>query len=102
MRNLFVRFVAGLAGAGLAFGVMAAPVSYRLPPENTALKQGPGLDSVVSNCATCHSLDYISTQPPQRGEAFWQAEVAKMGTAYGAQIPADAGKDIVTYLAANY
>lgn len=87
---------------GLAAGTMAAPVTYRLPPEILSLKPGVGLDRVVSNCGTCHSLDYISTQPPERGEAFWQAEVTKMAAVYGAQMPPDAGKDIVAYLAANY
>lgn len=102
MRSLILWIEIGLAVVGFAASTVAAPVIYRLPPENLALKPGFGLDQVISNCGTCHSLDYISTQPPQRGETFWQAEVAKMGAVYGAQIPADAGKDIVAYLAANY
>ena len=75
---------------------------FRQPNQATSLKPGAGLDQVISNCGTCHSLDYVSTQPPQRGEAFWQAEVTKMGALYGAQIQPDAGKDIIAYLAANY
>jgi hypothetical protein len=35
-------------------------------------------------------------------EAFWTAEVAKMRTAYGARIPDEDVKDVVTYLTATY
>ena len=87
-----------------AAAAFAAPVDYTLPDEIVALKPGPNLEIVQSNCTACHSTDYIKTQP--RGEKFkrdfWQAEVTKMIKVYGAPIEdADVGK-IVDYLTANY
>jgi mono/diheme cytochrome c family protein len=93
------------AVAALSLGSAgAAPVSYTLPDEAAAFKPGPNLDVVQSNCAACHSADYINTQP--RGAKFkrdfWQAEVTKMIKVYGAPIDdADVPK-IVEYLAATY
>lgn len=83
---------------------LAAPKSYDLPDETAALQPGPDLELVQQNCAACHSADYISTQP--RGlrdpHAFWQAEVVKMKSVYGAPIePADIPK-IVDYLTQTY
>ena len=88
-------------GAGAA---TAAPLNYAVPEETAAFKPGPNLDVVQNNCTTCHSADYINTQP--RGEKFkkdfWAAEVTKMIKVYGAPIEdADVGK-IVDYLTANY
>jgi hypothetical protein len=34
--------------------------------------------------------------------AFWDGEVAKMRTAYGARIPDEDVKDVVAYLTATY
>ncbi len=88
----------------LAWPALAAPQSYDLPEETAALQPGPNLDLVQQNCAACHSADYISTQPrPLRDpHAFWQAEVVKMKSVYGAPIePADVPK-IVDYLSATY
>ena len=82
----------------------AAPISYALPEETAALKAGPNLEIVQSNCTACHSADYISTQPrgPKFKKDFWQAEVTKMIKVYGAPIAdADVPK-IVEYLAATY
>jgi cytochrome c5 len=46
---------------------------------------------VVANCLTCHSADYITTQPRGKGAQFWRDEVAKMVNVYKAPIaPADA------------
>ena len=89
-----------LLGVGPAIG---APVTYALPEETAALKEGPGMENAAA-CGACHSTDYISTQPRGLGNprAFWQAEVVKMKAAYGAPIEdADVGK-IVDYLVAAY
>ncbi len=84
--------------------VSAKPVSYKLPDETAALKPGPNLEVVQNNCAACHSVDYIKTQPqgPKFKKDFWQAEVTKMIKVFGAPIDdADAGK-IVDYLTQSY
>jgi mono/diheme cytochrome c family protein len=94
---------AAIAGLGLV-AATAAPVSYTMPDETAALKPGPNLEVVQSNCTGCHSADYINTQPrgPKFKKDFWQAEVTKMIKVYGAPIDeADVGK-IVDYLAATY
>lgn len=82
----------------------AAQVSYALPDETAAFKPGPNLEVVQNNCTSCHSADYVNTQPrgPKFKKDFWQAEVTKMIKVYGAPIDdADAAK-IVDYLAATY
>ena len=67
-----------------------------------ALKQAPGLDKVESNCAACHSLDYIEMNSPFLNGAGWDAEVTKMIKAFGAPIPDADAKAIRDYLKANY
>lgn len=52
-------------------------------------------------CNTCHTPSYITMQPPLPA-ATWEAEVKKMGTAFGAQIPADSQANILKYLDAHY
>jgi sulfite dehydrogenase (cytochrome) subunit B len=92
-----------IAGHGVV-AVMAKPISYKLPDETAAFKPGPNLEIVQNNCTSCHSADYIKTQPegPKFKKDFWQAEVTKMIKLYGAPIEdADVSK-IVDYLAATY
>src|SRR5512143_921721 len=59
--------------------------SMELPVIQTQLKSGPGLDKVSTLCNICHSLDYITMQPPfPRGT--WTAVVNKMIKVMGAPI----------------
>ncbi|MCE9610891.1 MAG: hypothetical protein K8R23_11915 [Chthoniobacter sp.] len=58
----------------------AGEVTIALPPETAALKPGPGADLAKANCMTCHSVDYISSQP-KMPRKFWEAEVKKRSTA---------------------
>ncbi len=51
---------------------------------------------------TCHSRDYITTQPRGKGKAFWTAEITKMVNVYAAPIPEPDREVIADYLAANY
>ena len=99
----------GAMTAGLTVGAAcAAPRTYAVP-DSTAQLRSPkdggltaGYEAAQGNCQTCHSVDYIATQPPGRGKAFWDAEVAKMIKAYHAPIEqADAGA-IAAYLAGTY
>jgi sulfite dehydrogenase (cytochrome) subunit B len=95
---------AALATAVLIYaGVScASPLTYTLPEETATLRPGPGMETAQNNCVTCHSLDYISTQPPNRGKAFWQTEVTKMIEAYHAPIDDADAQTIVDYLAKTY
>ncbi len=51
------------------------------------------------NCLLCHSARYVLTQP-RFSKAQWQAEVKKMGDAYGASISPEDQALIVEYLVA--
>jgi sulfite dehydrogenase (cytochrome) subunit B len=87
---VFSAFCGALATAALA------------GEEPVQLKRAAGVDKVETNCAVCHSLDYIEMNSPFLNAAGWDAEVTKMINAFGAPIsPADA-KIIGDYLKANY
>lgn len=81
---------------------IAEPVTYDLPEETAVLKPGPGVEAAQNNCLACHSADYIQTQPPKRGKAFWDAEVTKMIKVYGAPINEADANTIADYLAQTY
>jgi mono/diheme cytochrome c family protein len=66
------------------------------------LKKAPGLDKVATNCAICHSLDYIQMNSPFPNAALWDAEVTKMIKVYGAPISDADAAAIVNYLKSNY
>ena len=104
----FGQFLLALLAIGAAGSVAAgetgakAPPAYVPPPEVSRLIAAPGVDLAQRYCLTCHSADYVSTQPPHMPATFWQNEVAKMRNAYGAPIPDDAAKAIADYLVATY
>jgi len=100
MTSLSRLLFAALFAASLVRAV-AAPLTYKLPHETAELKPGPGVDNAII-CLACHSADYISTQPPGKGRAFWDAEVQKMIKAFQAPISSGDAAVIVDYLAAYY
>jgi hypothetical protein len=73
--------------------------SYPAPAPD--LTPGEGLAEVRIYCNTCHSPRYITMQPPLPA-ATWEAEVGKMNKAFGAAIPEDSSRKIVSYLQAHY
>ncbi len=89
----------GLLLGGLPLG--AGEVKIELPPETASFKSAPGLELANAQCLTCHSVDYVLTQPPEP-RAFWLVEVKKMGKLYGAQIPDNEVGPLADYLARNY
>ena len=99
------RSLPALAAAALlatAGAVAAKPLTYTLPPETATLRPGPGVEAAQRQCLVCHSPDYISTQPPKKGKAFWEAEVTKMRQVYKAQIDDADAKAIAAYLTEAY
>ncbi len=66
------------------------------------LKDAPGREVVESNCAACHSLDYIQMNSPFPDAKLWEAEVTKMIKAFGAPIDDADAKAITDYLIKNY
>ena len=100
-----IRIQAAFAGsfALLSAGaITAAGLTIQLPPETADFTPGPGVQLAEQNCKTCHSADYIKTQPSGKPFTFWKVEVEKMKKLYGANI-ADADiEPIAKYLTAHY
>jgi sulfite dehydrogenase len=83
----------GLAAAG--------PLKIELPPETASFKQAPGADIANGQCLICHSVEYVTSQPPLP-QATWAAEVKKMREKYGAALPEEQVEPLVAYLTATY
>ncbi len=65
------------------------------------LAPGEGCEMIQGYCNLCHSVTYITMQPPLPADT-WEAEVYKMINTYGALIPEDETKRIIAYLQAHY
>lgn len=90
MRKASITLIA--SAALLSTAVAAKPVTFALPEESVPvdLADAEG-EPVVNACSTCHSLEYITTQPRGKGAQFWKDSVAKMVNVYKAPLePADA------------
>ena len=81
--------------ADAVYGVNAYP-QYR-----PSLVPGDGRKTVEDYCSSCHSLRYITMQPPLPA-ATWEAEVNKMVKIFGQPIPEEAQPVIIKYLQAHY
>ena len=93
-----------LAAISLASAAPTKVVTYALPDdvEDFTFPPGEGADIAAGNCAACHSLDYIRSQPRGKSAQFWKDTVHKMIAVYGAPIePADADV-IAKYLTKTY
>lgn len=84
-----------------AWPLVAEAVQIKLPHETASFKPGPGSEIANGQCLTCHSVEYVETQPPMP-LAFWTAEVKKMQKTYGAPIPDDQVAPLADYLERNY
>ena len=73
-----------------------------LPADSARLRPGPGVEVAAEHCQTCHSVDYIQTQPSGKPLAFWKLEVEKMKKLYGAPIADDKVEPIAKYLTHAY
>ena len=93
-----------LRSAGGAQPVVVAESVYDVGPFPLSppdLPLGEGRDATEAMCSVCHSLRYITMQPPLPPET-WQATVRKMIDVHGAQIPDDVAQRITGYLQAHY
>ena len=61
----------------------------------------PGVELVTAQCLLCHSVDYITTQPPL-SRAQWQAALTKMQQKYGAPLPVTSTNALLDYLVGRY
>jgi len=66
------------------------------------LKERPGKNQVATQCAICHSLDYITQHATVLDRAGWEKTVGKMINTMGAPINAADKQIIIDYLAQNY
>jgi cytochrome c5 len=66
------------------------------------LKNGQGKDRVMSQCAMCHSLDYITMNARILDRGGWEKTVGKMINVMGAPIDDSDKQVIIDYLARNY
>lgn len=82
-------------GAGTVYRV------GKWPTYTAELAAGPGRDTVLGHCSMCHSVTYITMQPPLPA-ATWEMEVTKMIKTYGAPIDEATAKEITAYLQAHY
>src|SRR3954471_14445483 len=93
--HLFSPAIAALClSQSLAFEI-------QLPPETGAFKQDVGAELANGQCLICHSVEYVTTQPPML-RAFWKASVQKMQQKYGAPVPEAQVEPLVDYLTRNY
>ena len=89
MNSKRMRVVAALVaalGSGACTAIAAdtsGAVAIELPAETARLKPGPGVDTALQSCMTCHSVDYIYMQPPLTKDQ-WRSEVVKMKNVFGA------------------
>jgi len=78
--------------------------TYRVgkwPTYTAELAPGPGRETVLGHCSMCHSVTYITMQPPLPA-ATWDMEVQKMIKTFGAPIDEATAKDITAYLQTHY
>ncbi len=74
---------------------------WKLPEESIALKNAPGADLVKANCLMCHSVEYITTQPPFTRDQ-WKASVTKMQQKFGAPVAPETVDPLVDFLLSAY
>lgn len=65
------------------------------------LAAGDGKQEVEAYCDTCHSPRYITMQPSLPA-GVWSDEVTKMRDMYGASVPEDDARKIISYLGSHY
>ena len=82
----------------------ALALEISLPSETAAYRASelPGYALVQRNCMTCHSAQYVATQPPTTARAYWEATVKKMKKPFGAQFDDADIPLIVDYLNKTY
>jgi sulfite dehydrogenase (cytochrome) subunit B len=100
MRSAAMRSITVASLCAALCGALAVVAAAEEQP--VLLKKAPGLEKVETNCAICHTLDYIAMNSPFLNAAGWDAEVAKMINAYGAPIEPSDAKIIGDYLKSNY
>ena len=100
-----LRAIALLSVVWAAAGVGGATARQQsMPPETAAYQPSalPGYEIVRRSCLTCHSAQYVSTQPPGSTRTYWDATVKKMKKPFGAPFPDEDIGAMVDYLVKTY
>lgn len=82
----------------------AMALEIKLPQETASYNPSslPGYNLALQNCMTCHSAQYVATQPMTSSRAYWEATVKKMKKPFGAPLKDEDMPAIVDYLVKTY
>ena len=86
-----------LGVSNLAYGL-----TIHLPPETAQNRKGLNSELANAQCLSCHSADYVLTQPPDLSRNYWNAIVLKMKSKFGAPISEAQVAPLVDYLVKTY
>jgi len=88
----------------IALSVMALMLAMGAWADESQLRlaDAPGRETVMVNCRTCHSVDYILIHDGIPDRNGWEASIAKMRRVMGATISDADAAIILDYLAHNY
>lgn len=101
MKKLIITLTLIFMAVGISFAQGKDLKQITLPNIQVELAAGAGKDKVETLCNICHSLDYITMQPPGT-RAQWTATVTKMRKVMGAPINDADAEVIINYLAEHY
>jgi sulfite dehydrogenase len=101
LKNLMLQRLVCVIISLIALCLRAAPVEIRLPPEVAVFKQDAGVEIANAQCLVCHSVEYVTIQPPLP-RSFWKGSIQKMQQKYGASIPEQQVEPLADYLTRNY
>ena len=87
MRFLFILLLT-LAESAAAAEPAKTTGEFEWPAETETYKPGKGVELAQALCTNCHSVDYVSTQPPMPRK-FWDGVLKKMKEKYAAPLPDD-------------
>ncbi|AJG24306.1 c-type cytochrome [Cupriavidus basilensis] len=90
-------YAAGMTSAAQALEITLPPETARYTPSDL-----PGFRLVQQNCMTCHSAQYVLTQPPSSPRGYWEATVKKMKKPFGAPFADEDIPAMVDYLTKTY
>ena len=101
MRTILLFILLAILTTAFCYAQDAKVHMITLPKVKVDLKAGEGKETTGRYCGICHSIDYITTQP-SASRAQWTAAVNKMIKVYGAPLPDEDAKVIISYLSSNY
>lgn len=104
MTKLAAVLLTAAVMSGFTYETAPAQRSVTMPPETAVYGASglPGYPLVQRHCVTCHSAQYVTTQPPVSNRSYWEATVRKMKKPFGAQFPDEDVPAMVDYLVKTY